>query len=419
MAKAPKVRITYYDEYSREMDYTIGKNRYRAHGIEKLFYNDIINLIDRKKYGDAIKLLRKIKQYQKLPEGKMDNPVDRAVECAMNQFGANPLNQSEFNNKIERVQVHLDKGKSLLRSGQAHLAEEEAYQGLGLLEGVEAEAASIMGTSGEKRRIVHELRASLNKLIGHSDERQGRAPNPLTQNEYDSLLDMIIHTVDLAEKEYKWGNIADAVERINYADGLMGAAYGAILKPGVKTKEKFRGVNNRLRALQKTLRVKYLPKKKNPDDWQHPSLGSSDIAPGYFINVHGAPGLMVGYEFEGYDRPRWEEKPSHPHPHYKLIVLHGKKKQTFNYWGSRHDYDIGKKTLSEIELVEAFTMLLEDIRASKLTLKDFALEFGYVTQAAATATWKACKTIHEKWKKLNYRRGLSNTINDIRDHYDL
>jgi len=381
MKKAPKVRIEYYNEYTRKMKYSIGDYRYEATGIPVEFFKHVRYQIDKKRFGRAIKLLDGIPGEMKKrinAEENMKNLVQRATAHAINEYGErckpkkasrkknpagnltkeqekflnmnwqairkhidglqysvhitrkpewtsdhsgkvevkiidketgeeypreadimvtgggfrvhvtfmgklyeiheiaalinpfhkvpkherhvrNPLNRREWNSRINKVQAYIEKARGYLAS-DPHKAEEEAYQALGLLEGIEQEGKSIIGASREKREIVIKLRAMLNQIIGYADKSQGRGvPNPLTQSEYDALLAKIYHSVDLAEKEVGWGNIRDAVERINRADGLMDAAFGAPLVKGVKLKKKYSGLNARLRDLQQKVR-RYIPK---------------------------------------------------------------------------------------------------------------------------------------------------------------
>jgi len=96
---------------------------------------------------------------------------------------SNPLTTKEFYKRIAMVEAHKDRASTLLASGEPHLAEEEAYQGLGMLQNIESEAKAVIERHTEKRMIVQKLRGILNKMIGHADEKQGRpAPNPENYN---------------------------------------------------------------------------------------------------------------------------------------------------------------------------------------------------------------------------------------------
>jgi len=110
---------------------------------------------------------------------QMKKPID-APEYE--KHARNPLNLKEWNWRINEVQRHIEEARKYLAT-DPHKAEEEAYEAIGHLHGIEHEAADLIRVSAEKREIIHRLRATLNQIIGHADKTQGRpAPNPENYN---------------------------------------------------------------------------------------------------------------------------------------------------------------------------------------------------------------------------------------------
>jgi RNA recognition motif-containing protein len=67
-------------------------------------------------------------------------------------------------------------------------------------------------------------------------------------------------------------------------------------------------------------------------------------------------------------------------------------KRSFRYYGSYHNFKIGKRDFTEEELLEIFKEFLSEAQLGDMTFEDFCDELGFSTDSKkAYRIWKACK----------------------------
>jgi hypothetical protein len=85
---------------------------------------------------------------------------------------------------------------------------------------------------------------------------------------------------------------------------------------------------------------------------------------------------------------KWDDKNGWNHTYYRVTIRKDNKSASFDFWGSRHDYEAGEDPSTQ----DAISSWALDCMMGNMEFKDFCGEFGYSTDSMeAHKTWKACK----------------------------
>ena len=128
--------------------------------------------------------------------------------------------------------------------------------------------------------------------------------------------------------------------------------------------------------------------------------------------------FLIRHKLIGQAEPKDYEDFPLPHYVYEVAVRRvdiPSDEYRFIYHGSFNDLKKGKKRLSEIDLVLAFRMTLEDALAfaDHWNVDDFARDYGIDKPSKAIKLWKTCQNIYE-----DVREKLKLTYSDIHDIVD-
>ena len=79
------------------------------------------------------------------------------------------------------------------------------------------------------------------------------------------------------------------------------------------------------------------------------------------------------------------------HGHFKITLQTGSGSETFDYYGSAHDREIGKKELSDDDLKGALRCIVDDALYGEMDFDEFCGEMGYDEDSRnAEQIHKAC-----------------------------
>jgi hypothetical protein len=96
---------------------------------------------------------------------------------------------------------------------------------------------------------------------------------------------------------------------------------------------------------------------------------------------------------------KWDDEHGYDHKYYRVTIRKDSKSASFDFWGSRSDFENGKESDKE-DAVSCWAM---DAMMGNMEFKDFCGEFGYSTDSMeAHKTWKACKKAWSQAEHLGF-----------------
>ena len=123
--------------------------------------------------------------------------------------------------------------------------------------------------------------------------------------------------------------------------------------------------------------------------------------------------LDLGLVLVGDDIPAWDKNLRHYH--YILIVSRGstgEAVQSFDFWGSRKDYEDHDPT--RVSAVEVFGCVLDDAISywSSRDIDDFQANMGYEECSELLRAWNGCKAAAEKLEAVRIDEDAAYTMLD-------
>jgi hypothetical protein len=105
------------------------------------------------------------------------------------------------------------------------------------------------------------------------------------------------------------------------------------------------------------------------------------------------------------------------HNQFRVTVQKDKARRTFTYYGSQHDYELGKQELSKQDIKDCLYSFFSDALSGMQPFEDFCSEFGYDTDSRkAYKIWKLCQKSLAKTQALGlYENDLVNLVNKLND----